>query len=320
MNINQEPLNKNSAAKGVRISYVLISPARNEEKNIERTIESMVKQSHLPLRWVIVNDGSTDSTAAIVKKYLPLYKWIELVEMPSRRDRSFAAKVNSFNEGYTRIKHLEHEVIGNLDADLSFENDYLEFLMEQFVIDPSLGVAGTIFKEDGGYSTDKDSFEGDTHVPGGCQLFRRKCFEDIGGYVPIRAGGIDWIAVTTARMRGWKTRSFREKFFFHHRSLGTAERSGLASGFQYGEKAYYLGGHPLWELLRVCYRMARRPYVIGGAVLGMGYVWAFLRRTPRAVPNELMRFHRREQMVKLKNILSSLLKFRRVDRFRIINN
>ena len=248
-----------------RIPYLLISPARNEQENIERTIQSIINQTHLPIKWVIVNDGSTDSTAEIIRRYLPAYNWIELIEMPVRRDRSFAAKVNSFNTGYEGIQHLNYEVIGNLDADLSFEKDYLEFLMDKFAQDPSLGVAGTIFKEEGGYSTDTDSLEGQTHVPGGCQLFRRKCFEEIGGYVPIKAGGIDWIAVTTARMRGWKTRSFREKWFFHHRPLGTAERSSLASDFHYGEKDYSLGGHPLWELFRVPYRMMKKkPYVVAG--------------------------------------------------------
>jgi hypothetical protein len=243
-----------------------------------------------------------------------------MIEMPTRRDRSFAAKVNGFNAGYERVKHLNYEVIGNLDADLSFEKDYLEFLMGKFAEDSSLGVAGTIFKEEGGYSSDTDSFEGQTHVAGGCQLFRRKCFEQVGGYIPNRAGGIDWIAVTTARMRGWKTRSYREKWFFHHRSLGTAERSILASGFSYGAKDYFLGGHPVWELFRVLYKMTKQPYVIGGAVLGLGYLWALLRRTPRPVSDDLMKFHRAEQMVKLRTILKSLLKFRKIDNFRVMQN
>ena len=306
--------------QAARVRYVLISPARNEEKNIEKTIQSMINQTHLPLKWVIVNDGSTDSTATIVRRYLPTHSWIELIEMPVRRDRSFAAKVNSFNAGYERVKGLPYDVIGNLDADLSFEKDYLEFLMGKFDEDPSLGVTGTIFKEEGGYSSDTDSFEGQTHVAGGCQLFRRKCFEQVGGYIPNKAGGIDWIAVTTARMRGWKTRSYRDKWFFHHRSLGTAERSVLASGFSYGEKDYYLGGHPVWELFRVLYKMTKKPYVVGGAVLGLGYLWAWFRRTPRPVSGELMKFHRGEQMVKLKNILKSLLKFQKVDSFRVMQN
>ena len=153
--------------RSARIPYVLISPARNEEKNIEKTLKSVVEQTHLPLKWVIVNDGSIDGTATIVRRYLPTYPWMELIEMPATRDRSFAAKVNSFNAGYERVKHLNYQVIGNLDADLSFEKDYLEFLMGKFSEDPSLGVAGTIFKEEGGYSSDTDSFEGQTHVAGG---------------------------------------------------------------------------------------------------------------------------------------------------------
>ncbi len=306
--------------QGAHIPYVLISPARNEEKNIEKTIQSMINQTHLPLKWVIVNDGSTDSTASIVRRYLPKYGWIEMIEMPMRRDRSFAAKVNGFNGGYEKVKHLDYEIIGNLDADLSFEKDYLEFLMRKFAEDLSLGVAGTIFKEEGGYSSDTDSFEGQTHVAGGCQLFRRKCFEQVGGYIPNRAGGIDWIAVTTARMQGWKTRSYREKWFFHHRSLGTAERSVLASGFSYGEKDYYLGGHPVWELFRVFYKMTKQPYVIGGAALGLGYLWALLCRTPRPVSDDLMKFHRREQMVKLRTIVKSLLKCRKIDNFHVMQN
>lgn len=306
--------------QGDRLSYVLITPARNEDKSIGATIQAVINQTHLPLRWVIVNDGSTDLTATIVKSFLVKYPWIELIELPIRETRSFAGKVNSFNEGYARVMDLCYDVIGNLDADLSFDPDYFQFLLAQFADDPSLGVAGTIFKEDGGYSSETDSFEGHTHVPGGCQLFRKQCFEDIGGYAPTRVGGIDWIAVTTARMRGWKTRSFRERFFFHYRSLGTAERSRLAASFHYGEKDYCLGGHPIWEVLRVLYKMTKRPYFIGGAALGLGYVRALLGQTPRVVTDELMQFHREEQMAKLKSIIKALSRFKRIDSFRVMHN
>jgi len=299
-----------------RTQYVLITPARNEEQLIEGTIQSVIAQTHLPLKWVIVNDGSTDGTAAIVKKYLQNHPWIEMVELPEHRDRSFAGKVYAFNAGYERLKEEKFDVVGNLDADVSFDPDYCEFLMNKFELDPELGVAGSTFCEEG-YSSATDSFEGSKHVAGGCQLFRRRCFEAIGGYVPNKAGGIDWIAVTTARMLGWKTESFREKSFFHHRHLGTAERSIVASLFSYGEKDYYLGGHPVWELFRVGYRLMKRPYVVGGFALGLGYCWAFLCRTPRPVSPQLMKFHRREQMVKLKAILTSLVTFKQIDTFTV---
>ncbi len=304
-----------SPASG-HIRYVLITPARNEERFIEKTIQSVVGQTVLPSKWVIVNDGSTDATARIVGQYLAQYDWMELVDLPIHRDRSFAAKVHAFNAGFDRVKNLEYEVIGNLDSDLSFEADYCEFLLTKFEEDANLGVAGTIFREEG-YSSATDSFEGQNHVAGGCQLFRRRCFEEMGGYIANRAGGIDWIAVTTARMMGWTTRSFREKSFFHYRSLGTAERSLLASTFSYGEKDFYLGGHPLWELFRVAYRATKRPYLLGGIALYSGYLSAFLRQTKRPVSDELMRFHRKEQMLKLKSIFRSIFRFRRIDSFEV---
>src|SRR5688572_3647290 len=297
-------------------SYVLITPARNEEAFIEKTIASVIGQTVPPMRWVIVDDGSSDGTAAIVERYLPRYPWMEMIHMPRHRDRSFAAKVHAFNAGYERVRHLPYDVIGNLDADLSFDEGYCEFLLGKFRDDPALGVAGTIFEEHG-YSSARDGFEGQSHVAGGCQLFRRRCFEDVGGYVANRAGGIDWIAVTTARMMGWTTRSYREKSFFPYRSLGTAERGRLRSAFSYGEKDYYLGGHPVWELFRATYRMSKRPYVLNGLAVGLGYAWAWARRIDRAVSDDLMRFHRAEQLRKLRAILRSALALRRPDHFLI---
>ena len=177
--------------------YVLVTPARNEAAFIEKTLESVIRQTVLPLRWVIVNDGSTDDTAVLVSPYLADYAWIRLVNRPLRKERHFAAKVWAFNAGWEQVRDLDYEVIGNLDADVSLDEDHFEFLMGEFQKDPQLGVAGTIFREHG-YSSSTDSFEGQTHVSGQCQLFRRRCFEEIGGYRPNKAGGIDWMAVTTA--------------------------------------------------------------------------------------------------------------------------
>jgi len=296
------------------LTYVLVTPAHNEEAFIEKTIQSVIQQTVLPLKWVIVDDGSTDKTREIISRYLDNNPWMELVELPQRRDRSFAAKVTAFNAGYEKVKNLRFDVIGNMDADISFGPDHLEFLVQKFAEDPTLGVAGTVFREDG-YNSETDSFEGRKHVSGQCQLFRKQCWDEIGGYIPHRAGGIDWMAVVTARMKGWKTESFRERFFFHHRHLGTAERSVLASSFSYGEKDYYLGGHPVWEMFRVAYRTTKPPYIVDGMALGLGYCWAFVRRTPRPVSDELMAFHRKEQMEKLKSILKSVLRMKRVDNF-----
>jgi poly-beta-1,6-N-acetyl-D-glucosamine synthase len=295
------------------VKYVLITPAHNEETFIEKTLDSMSAQTLLPERWIIVDDGSSDHTAEIIQGYARRFPWIQLVQRPPRIDRSFAGKVHAFNAGLKHVQSIPFEVIGNLDADLSFEPDYLEFLIQKFAEDPGLGVAGTPFTEDEGYDSARDSFEGENHVPGGCQLFRRRCFEDIGGYTANPAGGIDWIAVTTARMNGWRTRSFPQKRFHHYRPLGTAGRSGMAASFSYGEKDYYLGGSPLWQLFRVAYRTTKRP--LEGLALLVGYCWAAIRRVKRTVTRDLMRFHRREQMNKLKLIFHSLLRFKKIDNF-----
>jgi glycosyltransferase involved in cell wall biosynthesis len=300
------------------IRCLLITPTRNEELHIEKTILSMISQTTRPTKWVIVNDGSTDSTPAIIDKYVAAHSWIERYDMPSHRERSFAAKANNFNTACKVFNSLEYDVIGNIDSDVAFEQDFLEFLLNKFVEMPALGVAGTPFVEEGGYDSALDSFEGEFYVPGQFQLFRRECLADIGGYVANKAGGLDWMAVTTARFKGWKTRSFREKRFFHHRSLGTAERGPLEALYSYGEKDYYLGGSPIWQIFRVGYRISKRPYVFGGLALGLGYISAAIRRIDRPISAELMQFHRREQMKKLRLILGRLVTLKKLDNFSVL--
>ena len=299
------------------MKYVLITPARNEAAFIEKTLVSVCAQTSPPERWVIVDDGSTDRTAEIVENYANRYPWIELVRRPQRSGRNFAAKVHAVNAGLERVRSLQFEVIGNLDGDVAFEPDYMEFLMQKFSENPKLGVAGTPFTQDGDYDSSKDSFEGESYVAGPVQLFRYRCFQEIGGYVPNPAGGVDWIAVMSARMKGWKVQSFPEKRFHHYRSMGTAEKSILGAGFAYGERAYYLGASPIWHLVRVTYRMTRKPILFGGMALLFGYCWAALRRIERPVSPEMIRFHRREQMKKLRTILGTLLRFKKVDNFRV---
>ena len=302
------------------MKYVLITAARNEEGLIEGTLRSVVSQTSLPARWVIMDDGSTDRTAEIVAQYAKEHPWIDLVRCPLRQNRSFAGKARAVNTALQRLQTLEFEVVGNLDADVTFQPDYMAFLMEKFDQDPELGVAGTPFTQDGRYDSSKDSFEGEHYVAGPCQLFRYKCFLDIGGYVANQAGGVDWIAVMTARMRGWKVRSFSDKRYYHHRSMGTAERSELAALFSYGEKDYYLGGSPIWQLFRVAYRMMKEPKVTGGLALLFGYLWAALRRVERPVSPELMKFHRRDQMKKLKAIFRSLVRLQKAENFSLNTN
>lgn len=291
---------------GVReLTLVLVTPARNEEAFIERVIQSVVAQTMRPLKWVIVSDGSTDETDAIVKRYTAAHPWIELLRMPDHRDRHFAAKVQCFNAAWERVRADSFDIIGSMDADITVGEDYFEFLLERFQANPKLGVAGTPFVE--GNMSYNYRFTTQQHVSGACQLFRRECFEQIGGYVPVKGGGIDWIAVTTARMKGWQTRTFVERVCHHHRPMGTASSGKLQACFKLGRQDYYLGGHPLWQLFRSGYQLFRKPYIVGGVCLLAGYGAAWFARAERPVSEELIRFHQGEQMQRLKQSLRKVV-------------
>lgn len=283
-------------------TYVLITPARNEAQFIELTIKSVVKQTARPAKWVIASDGSTDGTDEIVRDYASVHPWIELIRMPERQERHFAGKIYAFNAGYSRVRDVAYSIIGSMDADISFDADYFSFLLDKLVRDPSLGLVGTPFKDSSMYDYRFVSIE---HVSGACQLFRRECFEEIGGYLPINGGGVDHVAVISARMKGWKTRTFTEKFCLHHRKIGLAERGELMAKFRVGALDYALGGHPVWEIFRTMYQMTRRPYILGGLAVLAGYVSAGVRQIERPVSPAFVQFRRREQMQRLKVFLAN---------------
>lgn len=280
--------------------YVLITPARNEAAFIARTIESVVAQTVQPARWVIVSDGSTDGTDDTVRRYTAAHPWIRLVRVPERRERHFAGKVHAFNAGLATVTDIDYDVIASLDADISLSPDHFAFLLSKLEADPRLGLVGAPFNDRFAYDYRFVSIE---HVSGACQVFRRACFEDIGGYVAVKSGGIDHIAVMTARMKGWKTRTFTERACLHHRDIGSAEHSVLVAKFRVGAQDYRLGGHPLWELCRTAYQITRYPVVVGGLAVLAGYLWAAIRGVERSISRELMEFRRREQMQRLRNFL-----------------
>ena len=287
-------------------SYALVTPARNEGAYIELTIKSVIAQTVLPMMWVIVSDGSTDCTDEIVKKYTKDYSWIELLRMPERRERHFAGKVHAFSKGYEKLQGLRYDIVGSIDADISFDDpQYFHFLLNKFAQDPQLGVAGTPFRE----GTVKYNYRisRKEHVSGACQLFRRECFEDIGGYVPLKIGAIDLVAVITARMKGWKTQTFTDKIIDHHRRMGSAKHSILVTSFRDGYYDYPMGVHPVWELFRTAYNVTRKPIILAGAVHMAGYLWAWLTRTEKLVSNEFVQFRRKEQIQWLKEYLRKVL-------------
>jgi len=261
-------------------SYVVVTPARDEERTIAATIESMLRQTVRPLRWVIVNDGSTDRTRAVVEPYLAAHPWIELVERADRGHRALGGGVvEAFHDGFARVAGLSWDYVVKFDADQSFDVRYFEGLLERFEADPKLGIASgkTFLVENGRKSIE---WCHDDHVRGSSKMYRRACFEAIGGLEARR--GWDMIDETRAQMLGWTTRSFIEHELIHDRPMDARQSNVLRSRFEMGSLYWFLGYHWLYHAVR-CARSAVQdfPIVLGGVALFAGYLWAALTRRPR---------------------------------------
>ena len=289
--------------------YVIVTPAHNEGKTLQTLIEAMAQQTYRPLHWVIVSDASTDETESLVKKAQSYIPWLSLICLKRCGKRNFAGKAVSFNTGVKSLNHINYKYIANLDADVSFASDYFEFLISQMESDPKLGVAGTPFSEMDFKGYDY-RFTNPEHVTGMCQLFRRDCLEQIGGYVPLEYGGVDWVAVTTARMLGWKTRTFPERRLVHHRPMGTGNPNWGNLKLRQGRKDYMLGNSLWWQLFRFIYQVRFRPYVFGGLLILIGYLQFALIRKPRQISDDLVRFARSEQYSRLRAQFFRLIKLR----------
>ncbi len=294
-------MNQASECTGLPL-YALVTPARNEARLIESTIRAVAAQTVRPLRWVIVSDGSTDGTDEIVDLHAAVHDWIELVRMPPREERHFGGKALAIHAGLERLQDVPYEVIACLDADITFESDYFEYLLDKLALHPELGIVGTPYKDTTSEIYDY-RFVSVEHVSGACQVFRRACYEEIGGYVAAKGGAIDTIAALTARMKGWKTRTFTDKICLHHRALGTAQSGPIEARFNLGKRDYAVGNHPLWEILRSLYQMTKKPLVVRGLALVAGYLWAAIQGAERPVSPELRAFRRKEQMSHLASML-----------------
>ncbi len=285
-----------------KASYVLITPAYNEESYIEKTIQSVISQTRLPNKWVIVSDGSTDGTDDIVKKYINQYSFIEIIRTTDHNECSFGSKALAIGIAFQRLKDVKYDFIGILDADITFASDYYQNVLMKFGENTSarLGIAGGMIAElwNGRFTILDYNVNS---VAGAVQLFRRRCFEEIGGYRPLKLGGIDALAEIMSRMHGWDVKSFKDIIAYHHRRIGTTRGSLARSKFKYGLKDYSIGTHPLFMFLKCINRFQQKPYVVGGILTLIGFIWAWIRREPKAVSEEIVRFVRDEQINRIKS-------------------
>lgn len=283
-------------------NVIIVTPAHNEEAFIEKTLDSMIAQTLRPLRWVVVNDASSDGTREIVERYASRHDFIRLVNVERAPGRHFGNKVFAFNRGMNEVRDVDYEYIGNLDADISLERDYYESVVREFEKDSQLGIAGgKVYTRVGDRFITHD--ETLSHVGGAVQLFRRKCFQDVAGYMPLPFGGIDAAAEITARVKGWRVRKFPSLKVLEHRRTGTAQRSLLGAKVHEGRRMYSLGYDPLFFFLRCVFRSVDQPFVIGSVAAFVGYFGSLLQGQPVLLPEDVVAFSRAEQRQRLRSIL-----------------
>ncbi|MGO8772929.1 MAG: glycosyltransferase [Terracidiphilus sp.] len=282
--------------------YVLVTAAYNEAKLIERVLQSVVAQTVLPARWIVVSDGSTDRTDSIVNGYAKQYSFIQLLRLTTAHKRNFGAQVHAINEGCKELTSLKYEYIGNLDADVSFDSNYFAELTMRFERDPKLGLAGGFITEEQNGSFQSRKHNRIDSVAHAVQLFRRECFEAVGGYIPLKYGGPDWHAAVVARMKGWRVRSIPELPVRHHRPTGTAD-TWQRDCFRQGCMDFSLGSHPIFELIKCIRRLPDRPRLMGSLTRLSGFVWCYWTGQDREVPGEFVTFLRKEQMGRVCSLL-----------------
>ena len=281
--------------------YVLLTAAYNEEENIGKTIESVLAQTQLPERWVIVSDGSFDATDEIVQGYAKQYDLIRFLRITRAPGRSFGSKVIALKHASEILESVSYDFIGNLDADVTLDPTYFRDLLSRFEGDPNLGLAGGFVHEKiGGGFRSRTSNRGYS-VAHAAQLVRRECYEEFGGYAVLEYGGEDWHAQISARMNGWEAQAFPELHIYHHRRTGEAENL-VRHKFRQGRMDYSFGSDAVFETLKCLERIPEKPLLIGGLARLAGFGWAWASRDGKPVSDEFISFLRSEQRTKLKSL------------------
>jgi len=284
------------------VPLVIISPVRDEAQYLRLTLDSIVAQTYRPAEWILVDDGSRDATPDIVREYAERYPFIRLEERKNRGFRKLGGGViAAFNFGRERIRTKDYRYIAKLDGDMSFGPLYLEHMLTRLESSPRLAaVSGKVYRsERGKYIEERHITE---QVAGQFKLYKREAFEDIGGFVEHL--GWDGIDIHRARMKGWETLSFYDPdaWLWHHRIMGSSDRSLYVGRLRWGRGNWYMGYHPLYALATGINRMREKPYVIGGLLMIAGYVGAAMRGLPRYDDPEFRRELQRWQLERLKRL------------------
>ncbi len=260
----------------------IITPVRNEEKYISVTMRCMNSQTVLPNKWIIVNDGSSDNTERIIRRYIDDGPHIKYMSLPDRGYRKPGQGViEAFYEGYKMIENENYDIIAKLDADLEFPPDTIEKIINAFRDDPLLGVTGGTRYEREKYNMPyKKVLFPHGFVGGPTKFYRKKCFEDINGL--IRRAGWDGVDTIKANMKGWKTCVLEEVKVIHLKPTGTAVGEGLKKAYEkYGDVSYYMGGYFWYFFLRAIGRSLEKKNPMVGYYMTKGYFRVKLQKAIR---------------------------------------
>jgi biofilm PGA synthesis N-glycosyltransferase PgaC len=276
--------------------YVIITPVKDEEKYIEFTIKSVVKQTIKPLQWIIVDDGSIDRTREIIEGYSRQHKWIKGVYGGNHGLRQPGIRhIKAFYEGYARLDITAWDFIVKLDGDLSFDEDYFERCLAYFKENPRLGIGGGVilnFVKDNLIPENHPLF----HVRGATKIYRRRCWDAIGGL--IIAPCYDTLDEVKANMMGYKTRSFPDLKLIHHRYTGKAY-GRWGSSVKNGLGDYISGYHPLFMIIKCAKRFMQKPYSIDAFGLLYGYISGYIKNVPQVSDEALIKYLRQQQLRRL---------------------
>jgi glycosyltransferase involved in cell wall biosynthesis len=295
----------NEPKPGERI--LIISPAKDEGEYINQTIHSMAWQTLRPACWVIVNDGSSDDTGNLADEAAEKYDWIQVLHRPAGTQRRVGPGViEAFYAGLDSVDLDDFDFVVKLDADIHLPHFYFAGLIEMFKNNPRLGtVSGKCYIPVDGQLVYERTGNDFTH--GTAKLYRRECFQEIGGFVrEVMWDGID---CHKCRMLGWEAKSLEDATYsiIHLRQMGSSHKNILHGRRRWGRGQYFMGTHLAYIVAITLYRMAERPWVLGGLNILMGYLWAMITRYPRYEDKEFRKFLRKWQWQKLYEMAASKL-------------
>ena len=279
--------------------YILITAAKDEEACIGDIIESVVRQSVPPVAWFIMDDGSTDQTAAIVERFAAKYPFIRLQSARARGGRNFGSQYKAILAAYELARELEFDFVAVQDADQAPKSEgYYEGILGEFQRNPRLGLAsGVIYERPNGRWEFRS--ENSRDAVAASVVFRRSCFDELGGYTPLYHGGSDWLIQLQARKLGWELLTRADLHILHYRLSSSA--GGIWRGrFRMGLMDASFGSHPLFEFLKCCRRLGTRPVILGSVVRFSGYLWWHLTGRKPLLKAEEVAFLRNDQRAKMR--------------------